>query len=275
MNVATLLILSQLTTGSASSPVALASDSTAPHSPAIPATAQYHPPVPKLVNAGDLKFLGLTVAGATLAVFNDQWLTNEAVKAEGNRTQRRLAQVFQPLGSSYVVTSAAVLYGASRLTGHPQVARRAGRLAISVSVATIVVNGIKEVAGRERPYESPTNSRLFKPFSGHSSFPSGHSATAFAAAVALDRETNGRWVPYLVYPAASLVAWSRVHDRAHWTSDVVAGAAIGGWVSWKTETMLARHSIFVPRTDGPPAPGHSWLLLPEPGGAQLVLVHAF
>jgi len=76
---------------------------------------------------------------------------------------------------------------------------------------------------------------VFKPFSGHDSFPSGHTTLAFAAAAALDRETRSRWVPALAYPLATLVAWSRLHDRQHWVSDVVGGAAIGFGVAWKAE----------------------------------------
>jgi hypothetical protein len=274
MNITTLLLLAQVVAAETPGSSPIAADSTAPHSPAVPAVAQLHPPVPRLLNAGDLKFLGLTIGGTTLAVFNDRWLTNRAVAVEDDPAQRRLAQTFQPLGhTAYVVGGATALYGAARLARQPLLARRAGRLAISVSTATVFVNTLKLAVGRERPYQSPNSSTSFKPFSGRSSFPSGHSATAFAAAVALDRETNGRWVPFLVYPAASLVAWSRVHDRAHWTSDVVGGAAIGGWVAWKTETMLARHSIFVPRTEA--APKQSWLLLPEPGGARFAVVRVF
>ena len=78
----------------------------------------------------------------------------------------------------------------------------------------------------------------YQPFSGHASFPSGHSSLAFATATALDRETEAGWVPWVVYPIAGLVAWSRVHDDKHWTSDVVAGAALGAWTAAKTHDVL-------------------------------------
>ena len=92
--------------------------------------------------------------------------------------------------------------------------------------------------GRERPEESPTDAWKLKPFSGHASFPSGHATVAFALAAALQRETTSRWIPWVAYPAAAVVGWSRVHDGEHWTSDVVAGAALGTWASRKTEALL-------------------------------------
>lgn len=42
------------------------------------------------------------------------------------------------------------------------------------------------------------------------------------------------------YGAATLVAWSRVHDEAHWPSDVVAGALTGTTMSLTTIGWLER-----------------------------------
>ncbi|MGH3759604.1 bifunctional phosphatase PAP2/diacylglycerol kinase family protein [Actinophytocola sp.] len=58
-----------------------------------------------------------------------------------------------------------------------------------------------------------------------SSFPSGHSASAFAFASAAVMEHKG--VGALVLPLAAAVGYSRVHTGVHWPSDVAAGAAIG------------------------------------------------
>ncbi|MFD3325927.1 bifunctional phosphatase PAP2/diacylglycerol kinase family protein [Streptomyces sp. NPDC058701] len=57
------------------------------------------------------------------------------------------------------------------------------------------------------------------------SFPSGHSASAFAFAAGLALESPG-WGA-VVAPVAASVAFSRVYTGVHYPSDVVAGAALG------------------------------------------------
>jgi membrane-associated phospholipid phosphatase len=249
---------------------------------ATPTTVLQNPPVPHLFTPGDLIYLGATLSATALAMSNDQWLTNEAVRIENDPTQRKLAQTFQPLGQTSVIFAAtAGMYVGARMFGNPRLARRVARGGIAVATASLVTYGLKQVAGRERPEDSPNHSDQFKSFSGSTSFPSGHAATAFAAAVALDRETSGRWVPYVVYPAATLVSRSRVHDFKHWTSDVVAGAAIGGWTAWKVENFLQNRALGVPPqpgekgTDGSAKPARSLLLLPEPHGGSVVLTYSF
>jgi membrane-associated phospholipid phosphatase len=98
---------------------------------------------------------------------------------------------------------------------------------------------LKGFVGRERPFLSnghdPDNfvfARGFK--SGDwTSFPSGHSSTAFAAAAAVTNETT-RWWPRsvwvvgpLMYAGATAVGLSRMYHSRHWGSDVAIGAAIG------------------------------------------------
>ena len=254
------------------------------HSSATPTTVHANPPVPHLFTRGDLLFLGGTIAATSLAVREDQWLTDQAVQIENNSGQRRLAETFQPLGQNvYILGAAGATYLAAQIFDQPRVARRAARVGLAVMIASTVTFGLKEAVGRARPENSPHQSANFRPFSGDLSFPSGHAATAFAAAVALDRETESRWVPYIVYPAATLVAWSRVHDRKHWTSDVVAGAAIGGWTAWKMENFLANRALGVPPQPGEPVDEPAmpkkhalWIVpVPEPGGGSLTVVKTF
>jgi undecaprenyl-diphosphatase len=65
-----------------------------------------------------------------------------------------------------------------------------------------------------------------------SSFPSGHSASAFAYATAVTMEHRGAGA--VVLPLAAAVSYSRVHTGVHWPSDVVAGAAIGVGAAYAT-----------------------------------------
>jgi membrane-associated phospholipid phosphatase len=201
------------------------------------------PPRTRLLQRADLAFLGGTLAAMALAVPNDRWLTAQAASVGDDRTQRRLADAVRPLGHPLVLLPTAVgLSLAGRWTGRTSLARGAGRIAITVVLSDVVAGGLKPIVGRARPNESLRQSERFEPFSGHVSFPSVHASTAFATAVAVDRETRARWVPWVVYPVATLVGWSRVHDLEHWTSDVVAGAAIGGWTAWKVEDVLQRRT---------------------------------
>lgn len=65
--------------------------------------------------------------------------------------------------------------------------------------------------------------------SAYNSFPSGHTATAFAAAEWLRMEYwhKSPWIGIAGYAAATTVGVLRVYNNRHWASDVIAGAAIG------------------------------------------------
>jgi membrane-associated phospholipid phosphatase len=73
----------------------------------------------------------------------------------------------------------------------------------------------------------------------YQSFPSGHTAAAFATAAALTTEIGYRapdlkvWSGTLLYGTAALVGISRMYHNAHWASDGVVGAAIGTFAGWK------------------------------------------
>lgn len=65
--------------------------------------------------------------------------------------------------------------------------------------------------------------------SDYHSFPSGHTAQAFAAATFLSEEYKYRfkWMPYAAYGVASSIGLLRVANNKHYISDVLVGAGIG------------------------------------------------
>jgi undecaprenyl-diphosphatase len=80
---------------------------------------------------------------------------------------------------------------------------------------------VKRAVGRERP--AAAGALIELPSSP--SFPSSHSAMSVAAAIALTDVRPG--LAPVWWTAAGLMCASRLYVRAHHTSDVVAGAALG------------------------------------------------
>lgn len=90
--------------------------------------------------------------------------------------------------------------------------------AIGFATMTALVNAGKYSARQLRPDHSTRNS-----------FPSGHTATAFAAATMLHKEYGeaSPWYSIAGYGAATITGISRILNNRHWISDVIAGAGIG------------------------------------------------
>lgn len=101
----------------------------------------------------------------------------------------------------------------------------------SFIVTGVFVQVLKRSTGRHRPYTGDSHNTWSGPsISGqneHLSFPSGDTSTAFAIASVVASEYDNRVVPPLVYTASTLIALSRVHNNAHWSSDAFVGSAIG------------------------------------------------
>lgn len=118
--------------------------------------------------------------------------------------------------------------------------------AADLGMETFLFSGIatqilKNTFGRERPsmrtkeggrwsgplsyFEHRDNGS--KSIASYDAFPSGHTATIFAAAASIADTYHEKWVPYAAYGTATLVGISRVMESAHWPSDVFVGAIIG------------------------------------------------
>jgi membrane-associated phospholipid phosphatase len=98
----------------------------------------------------------------------------------------------------------------------------------SVALTSAVVNLVlKPVGNRRRPdrdiHDVPVARHVAMPRS--TSWPSGHSASAFAFSVGVSAAWPQVGIPLSV--AASLVAYSRVHTGVHFPSDTIAGTASG------------------------------------------------
>lgn len=163
------------------------------------------------------------IAAATLADrgLNDWFRDQRTAGSDG------VARVFRNGGEpEFAFGIPASILAAGVISGRPELRRRGGRVLLSVVTAGLTTGALKRLSGRLRPAET-NDPFLFKPFSDHDAFPSGHTTMAFALATSLSEEIGDRWAGAALYAFATGTAWSRMNDRRHWFSDVLAGATVG------------------------------------------------
>ncbi len=89
---------------------------------------------------------------------------------------------------------------------------------LSNIILNVTVSGLKQITHEQRPNGAD-----------YLSFPSGHTAEAFASAEFLMQEYKHVSVWYGIggYAVATSVAYLRMYNDKHWLNDVVAGAGFG------------------------------------------------
>ncbi|HVT04439.1 MAG TPA: phosphatase PAP2 family protein [Thermoanaerobaculia bacterium] len=189
-------------------------------------------------NAEMWKRVAESAAVVGVVYASDRSLYN-AVQRNRSQTTDDFAKAVTPFGGHRALQASVLMIGSGLLFRNTTL-RDAGidSLESELWAAGVVTPLIKRAVGRSRPIQEEGASS-FHPFSGnHQSFPSGHSTNAFAFATAVAGHYDGWVVPTIVYTIASGVAFSRVNDRAHFPSDVVAGALIGHAVA---RSVVYRH----------------------------------
>jgi membrane-associated phospholipid phosphatase len=147
-----------------------------------------------------------------------------------------MARLSRAADHSKLSLLAAAAMGAS---GSRRGRRAAGLGLASVAATSGLVNlGLKPLGRRRRPdraaMEVPVARHVRMPLT--TSFPSGHSAAAFACATCVGRALPPAAIPLRALAAA--VAYSRVHTGVHYPADVVTGALIGSAVA-----QVATHAL--------------------------------
>ena len=125
---------------------------------------------------------------------------------------------------------AAIALGAGLLSRRPRLAEGGGRALAALWLATRTKSAIKSVVVRTRPYKLLEEGHYETGVNGpdshpYNSFPSGHTADAFAAARAIGRVAPGARGPLL--GLAALIGLVQVPRATHHLADVIAGAAVG------------------------------------------------
>ncbi len=156
---------------------------------------------------------------------------------------RRATELVTPWGTWAPLVVGAGLLGAAEVLHHPTLAEAVWHTGEGTVAASAIGLVLKVAVHRTRPYASPDDSwtffhgPIFPTGSSRQSFPSGHTVVAFAVASAATEEAGIHWpghtrlLDVALYGMATGVAFARVYDDVHWTSDVVAGAALGTLVS--------------------------------------------
>lgn len=118
----------------------------------------------------------------------------------------------------YTPAAATLILKAAGVRSRSSWGRMLASDAIGFAAMTALVNAGKYSVRQLRPDNSTRNS-----------FPSGHTATAFAAATMLHKEygESSPWYSIAGYTAAAATGISRILNNRHWISDVIAGAGIG------------------------------------------------
>jgi membrane-associated phospholipid phosphatase len=174
---------------------------------------------------------GGTAAGAALlgAALLDKPIDKFVKKHQENRVMRSFGNFGKVMPVVLVGgAGAALAFGDER-------ASNIGLVSLEAVAGAIGVTEVGKYAfGRARPGEEKGAWAQVDGKRSDASFPSGHSAVAFAAVTPFAKEYDAPWL----YGVAALSSAGRVAARQHWVTDTVAGGvvgyAMGSWL-WQAQ----------------------------------------
>lgn len=148
------------------------------------------------------------------------------VKHNRGETIDDIGSTFSSIAPQYLIGAGALGYLYGYFTKNNKFAY-ASQLSVESSIiAASIVLPIKLIVGRKRP----ENTDKIMDFGFHdfdASFPSGHTAVAFAFFGTYASIYNKGITPYLLYSIPVLIGFGRIYEDKHYFSDVVAGTVIG------------------------------------------------
>jgi hypothetical protein len=204
----------------------------------------------------DDALLAAAFTGLTVAMFPADKAAARHLRSPSSSQNRFIANTttgFEVMADpgSFIIGSS--MYVVGKLTHHHELADVGLHGTEAILLGTSITKVLKGVAGRARPYLSdgtdPRDWKLGGGFtnSDRTSFPSGHTTAAFAAASAVTSEVK-RMYPHLtwiagptLYGGATMVGLARMYHNKHWASDVALGAAIGTFSGLKVVRYSHNH----------------------------------
>ncbi|HYN08076.1 MAG TPA: phosphatase PAP2 family protein [Vicinamibacterales bacterium] len=155
------------------------------------------------------------LAGGTVVAVGLSPRDNEVAAWMARKGASQWADIGEVLGDGWVQGAAALFtYGVGRLHGSAKVTHMGSDLVRAQILNGLLTKGLKLTIDRKRPDGG-----------GHS-FPSGHTAAAFASASVLHGHFGWK-VAAPAYSLAAYIGWTRLREDQHWLSDLAAGATIG------------------------------------------------
>jgi membrane-associated phospholipid phosphatase len=173
------------------------------------------------------KVMGYTGVAAVAAVPWDQEGVNN-----GFNIPKPLFESGNAIGQfAFQVSAGLATYGVGKAVGNQKAALVGRDIVRAQVVSQVFVQAIKFTVQRERPDGS-----------NNKSFPSGHSASAFATATVLQRHYGWK-VGVPAYALGGYIALARMAWNRHHATDVIVGAGFG-IASARTVTMTLAKSKF-------------------------------
>lgn len=200
----------------------------------------------------DYVTLGALLVGVAAIVPLDESFAQQirGAQPQGNAAFQHASGVFRTLGDPGAIVLTSGLYALGRVSGRPALADLGLHATEAIVVSGAATGALKFLIGRARPTlasatdpgEFGEETEEFRPargLGGYTSFPSGHTTVAFAAASAISAELRlsnpgaARIATPLLFGSATAVGLSRMYDNKHWASDVAMAALVGTLVGRK------------------------------------------
>jgi membrane-associated phospholipid phosphatase len=202
----------------------------------------------------DLVATGIAIAGTAAVSGFDlrvaRWARTGNV--QGDSSRQALVDELTRINETPLMLAALATYGVGRIAGSHATADVGLHTLEALVLTTTVSQLVRGVLGRSRPRVSLEDPFSFKPGTGFTgfetrSFPSLHTAAAFATATALVGEVRERRpgavkvAAPLLYTAAMVPGLTRVYLDQHWASDIVAGAFVGALLGSRVVSYAHSH----------------------------------